>query len=225
MCGIAGIINFITEPVFETSIKKMTDSIAHRGPDGEGMFVDENIGFGHRRLAILDLSVAGKQPMFSDDARYVITYNGEVYNFKTIRGELAGLGHQFRSNTDSEVILKSYIEWGEKCVHKFNGMFAFAILDRHSKDVFIARDRYGIKPFYYYQDSERFVFGSEVKAIHASALAKPVLDKKGLLQYMTFQNFINEDTLYKNVKLLPAGCTGLINTNKKSFENKAILGF
>lgn len=218
MCGIAGVVNFKNEPVFEQSIKNMTDSISHRGPDGEGQFVHCNVGLGHRRLAILDLSSSGKQPMFCDSARFVLTYNGEIYNFKSLRGELESKGHKFRSDTDSEVVLKAFIEWGESCLNRLNGMFAFAVYDKLTKEVFLARDRYGIKPLYYFKNHERLIFASEVKAIHASGMAPKRLDRKGLLQYMTFQNFINDSTLYADVKLLPAGCFAKINVGSKTFK-------
>jgi asparagine synthase (glutamine-hydrolysing) len=129
MCGIAGIFNLNGSPVSAVLLKKMTDAIAHRGPDGEGHFIDGSIGLGHRRLAIIDLSPAGHQPMATRNGAYVITYNGEVYNFKELRTELESLGYQFHSRTDSEVVLNAYVAWGERCVEKFNGMFAFAIWD------------------------------------------------------------------------------------------------
>ena len=135
MCGITGIINFDSEPASVTQLKQMTDAIEHRGPDSEGHFVFENVGLGHRRLSIIDLSPLAHQPMQSIDKRYVLTYNGEIYNFKEVRIELESSGYQFRSNSDSEVVLYAYAEWKEKCVHHFNGMFAFAILDKQTKEL------------------------------------------------------------------------------------------
>src|SRR5438270_11162746 len=152
MCGIAGIYNLKGEPMPTSLLKTMTDVIAHRGPDGDGFYIDGNVGLGHRRLAIIDLSPAGRQPMANESADLIITYNGEVYNFQGLQVELQALGHRFQSKTDSEVVVHAYQEWGEKCVERFNGMFAFAIYDRRSKaqnslapgSLFIARDRYGI---------------------------------------------------------------------------------
>ena len=134
MCGITGILNFDQQPVSYSMIKLMTDSIIHRGPDGEGQWTDNYIGLGHRRLAIIDLSPAGHQPMQTRDGRYILTYNGEVYNFKELRIELESLGYQFHSNTDSEVVLNAFAEWKDACVEKFNGMFAFAIWDKKKKN-------------------------------------------------------------------------------------------
>jgi len=179
MCGIAGILNFNQQAVSYSHIKAMTDILHHRGPDGEGQYVEGMIGLGHRRLAIIDLSVAGHQPMQTKDGRYTITYNGEVYNFKELRIQLEALGYQFHSNTDSEVVLYAYTQWGVKCVDKFNGMFAFAVWDKKEQRLFLARDRYGIKPLYYYKNVDHFVFGSEVKAIKDSTFYKPTLDKEG----------------------------------------------
>ena len=135
--------------------------------------------------------------MQTSDGRYIISYNGEVYNFKEIRIELEALGYHFHSNTDTEVILKSYAQWQEKCVHKFNGMFAFAIWDKKDKKLFIARDRYGIKPLYYYKNDKYFIFASEVKGIEASGLYEKEIDKEGLVEYLTFQNFFTHKTLLK----------------------------
>ncbi len=213
MCGIVGIFNFEGQPVPYSQIKAMTDSLVHRGPEGQGQYIDDNIGLGHRRLAIIDLTPAGHQPMQTSDGRYTITYNGEIYNFKEIRIELQSLGVQFHSNTDTEVVLKAYAHWHEACVHKFNGMFAFAIWDKKSKKLFIARDRYGIKPLYYYREDHYFVFGSEIKAIIASDLYQKALDKEGLLEYLTFQNLFTHRTLFKNIFMLMPGHFAYIYEN------------
>ena len=151
MCGIVGYIDFSKKTSSEV-IRNMTNSIAHRGPDGDGHFLKENsnyaIGLGHRRLSIIDLSEGASQPMHYGE--YVITYNGEVYNFIEIRKNLEQLGHQFFTTSDTEVILHSYIEWGEACLHRFIGMFAFAIYHSSTNKLFIARDRAGVKPLFYY---------------------------------------------------------------------------
>jgi len=206
MCGIAGIFNLNGKPVSVVALRTMTDAIAHRGPDGEGFYTDSFIGFGHRRLAIIDLSPTGHQPMITRDGQYAITYNGEVYNFQELRLELEALGYQFHSRTDSEVVLYAYAEWGEKALDKFNGMFAFAIWDRQRQELFLARDRYGIKPLYYTLQGSTFLFGSEIKAMLAHPSCRTELDLEGLLEYFTFQNFFTDRTLHKHVKLLPAGC-------------------
>lgn len=205
MCGIAGLLNFNEQPVAPSQIKAMTDIIAHRGPDGEGQYISDSIGLGHRRLAIIDLSPAGHQPMQTHDGRYIITYNGEVYNFKELRIELEALGYQFHSNTDTEVVLNAYVQWGVQSLNKFNGMFAFAIWDKKEKKLFLARDRYGIKPCYYFKTETCFAFASEIKAIIASDRYKSELDKEALVEYLTFQNFFTDRTLFKDVKMLMPG--------------------
>ena len=205
MCGIAGILNACGKPVDLVHVKAMTDAIAHRGPDGEGQFVDGPLGLGHRRLAILDLSPAGHQPMTSGDSRYTISYNGELYNFRELRTELEQLGHKFTSSSDTEVVLKSYIAWGNDCLNRFNGMFAFAIWDTVEQQLFLARDRYGIKPLYWARSGDTFGFASEVKAILAHPKFSAQLDKAALLEYFTFQNLFGERTLFKGISLLPAG--------------------
>lgn len=204
MCGIAGYFDTRGAPASLTHLKRMTDAIVHRGPDGEGHFVDGALCLGHRRLAIIDLSEAGHQPMASEDGRYVIAYNGEVYNFNELRIELEAKGYRFHSKTDSEVVLKSVIEWGHDALLRFNGMFAFALWDRSEKRLLLARDRYGIKPLYYAWAGSTLVFGSEIKAILASGPISARMNKGGLLEYLTFQNFFTDQTLFEGIKLLPA---------------------
>lgn len=205
MCGVAGYLSCAYEPASAVVLQRMTDAIAHRGPDGDGVFVDGALALGHRRLSIIDLSPAGKQPMQTRDGRFVLSYNGEIYNFAALRVELESLGYQFHSRTDSEVVLNAYAEWGADCLARFNGMFAFAIWDKTARELFIARDRYGIKPMYYMAAEGRIVFASEVKAIlqHPSCTAS--VDREALLEYFTFQNLFTDRTLYANVRLLPAG--------------------
>jgi asparagine synthase (glutamine-hydrolysing) len=205
MCGIAGILNLDGEPASTAILRRMTDVLAHRGPDGEGHFTDGNAGLGHRRLAIIDLTPAGHQPMLSRDGRYALTYNGEIYNFQELRAELEALGHPFRSRTDSEVLLTAYAQWGKSALGRFNGMFAFAVWDKQSRELFLARDRYGIKPLYYTRQNGAFVFGSEVKALLAHPSVRAGLDKEALLEYFTFQNLFTDRTLFKDVRLLPPG--------------------
>lgn len=163
MCGIAGIFHLDQRPCDRESVRRLTDAIAHRGPDGEGVYTDGPVGLGHRRLAILDLSDSGKQPMQFGN-RYWITYNGEVYNFVELRRELEGLGHRFQTESDTEVVLAAYQQWGAECVLKMNGMWAFAIWDRERREMFLSRDRFGVKPLHYLSEPHRFVFASELKA-------------------------------------------------------------
>jgi len=205
MCGIAGIFNLDEEPASSVILRKMTDVLAHRGPDGEGVSVDGAVGLGHRRLAIIDLTSAGHQPMQTSDKRYTISYNGEVYNFRELRAELEVQGYQFRSQTDSEVVLNAWAAWGPKALDRFNGMFAFAIWDRQERELILARDRYGIKPLYYIELPRAFLFGSEVKALLVHPAMHAAMDCEGLLEYMTFQNFFTDRTLFAGVRLLPAG--------------------
>lgn len=205
MCGIAGLFHTDGSSVSPVILKKMTDAVAHRGPDGEGLFIDGGLGLGHRRLAIIDLSAAGHQPMASEDGRYVIAYNGEVYNFNELRIELEAKGYRFHTKTDSEVVLKSLVEWGTKALLRFNGMFGIALWDKREQKLLLARDRYGIKPVYYACQGSTLAFGSEVKAILESGEFVAKMNKPGLLEYMTFQNFFTDQTLFEDVKILPAG--------------------
>ena len=216
MCGIAGIYNLNREPVSSVLLRKMTDSIAHRGPDSEGFYTDNFIGLGHRRLAIIDLSTAGNQPMTTRDGQLTISYNGEVYNFRELRAELESLGHQFRSRTDTEVVLYAYKEWGLDCLKRFNGMFAFAIWDKNLQELFLARDRYGIKPFYYTFQKNVFIFASEQKALLTHPSVPSEIDLEGLLEYFTFQNFFTDKTLLKGIRLFPAGCWAKIQSGSSA---------
>jgi asparagine synthase (glutamine-hydrolysing) len=205
MCGITGIFNIMGQPVPIDILRRMTGIMAHRGPDGEGFWTRSCVGFGHRRLAIIDLSPAGHQPMQCEEGSLTIVFNGEVYNFLEIRTLLEGKGYRFHSRTDTEVVLKAYQEWGKECVHRFNGMFAFAIWDDRKSELFLARDRYGIKPLYYYFRDGLFLFGSEIKSIlqHPSVSVRVCLP--ALNEYFSFQNIFSDLTLVESVKLLPAG--------------------
>lgn len=207
MCGIVAVCSLNGEPVAANLLTRMTRSMAHRGPDGEGHYTDGPVGLGHRRLAIIDLSPAGQQPMGNETGDVIITYNGEVYHFQKLRVELEALGHQFHSRTDTEVIVHAYEQWGEACVQKLHGMFAFAIWDRPRRRLFAARDRYGIKPLYWRCRDGLFICASEIKAIleHpqvSRAVCFPALD-----EYFTFQNIFSDLTLFEGIRLLPPGCT------------------
>jgi len=205
MCGIMGICQLNDEPVAPGLLKAMANSIAHRGPDGEGFYIDGPVGLGHRRLAIIDLSPAGHQPMSNTAGDLIITYNGEVYNFQELRVELEATGYAFHSRTDTEVVLHAYDRWGEDCVDHFNGMFAFAIWDRKERRLFMARDRYGVKPLYWYHRNGLFLFASEIKAILAHPKVSPSLCSTTLNEYLTFQNVFTDATLFEHIRLLPPG--------------------
>lgn len=205
MCGITGLINLNGEPVSPIILSKMSDAIAHRGPDSEGHWIEGNVGIGHRRLAIIDLSPAGHQPMISSDHRYILSYNGEIYNYRELRTELEAEGIWFRSQTDSEVVLYALALRGADALLKFNGMFALALWDRKEKTLLLARDRYGIKPVYYSDQSGQFAFGSEQRAITAQPGFRRVLNKPALLEYFTFQNIFTDQTLLQGIRILPAG--------------------
>ena len=211
MCGIAGIMCMQRKScnVEENKmlIKRMTDSIAHRGPDGEGqVYLDDgHVFLGHRRLAIIDLSDAAKQPMHSLDGRYTMTYNGEIYNYRTLRVELEKKGYSFFSDSDTEVVLNAYAEWGVKSFEKLNGIFAFAIWDNYMKELLLVRDRYGTKPLYYADILGQLVFASEYKAILAHPDYQKKLNLYALKEYFTFQNIFSNVTFLKGIKILEAG--------------------
>ncbi len=202
MCGITGIINFDRNPVDLSVLKSMTDALQHRGPDDKGEYVDEFIGFGHRRLSIIDLTSAGHQPMVTSDNKQVITYNGEIYNFKELRKDLEKKGYSFYSNTDTEVILNGYKEWGLDVIPKLDGMFAFALRDLTKNECYLVRDRYGIKPVYIWKSANRLIFASEIKAFLNHPDFKVEIDYSALNEYFTFQNQFRFHTLFKNVQLL-----------------------
>lgn len=214
MCGLVGFWSPNRQLTSEDTLRSMTNALVHRGPDSEGYYRDERIGFGHRRLAIIDLTETANQPMRSKCGRYVLIYNGEVYNFRELRRELEALGHSFFSNSDSEVVLVSMIAWGPKAISRFNGMFAFAFWDSLEKQLFLGRDRYGIKPLYYTVCNDNLLFASESKAFLRHPSFKTMLDPEALLEYMTFQNFFTDKTLLKNVRTFPAGCFAHIGSGQ-----------
>lgn len=206
MCGIAGVLHRDGRPASPVTLKAMTDIIAHRGPDGEGHYCDGPVGLGHRRLSIIDLSDAARQPMATRDGRYVLSYNGEIYNFKELKAELRARGHLFHSSGDSEVLLSAFAEWGISALLRLNGMFAFAIWDTAERKLTIARDRFGVKPVYYAEVDGAFLFASEIKAFRGFPGFSSQMDVSGLAEYLTFQNFFTDRTLFAGVKLLAAGC-------------------
>lgn len=206
MCGIVGFWTNRDFSRLRESLPEATSRLVHRGPDDTGLFFDREagVGLGHRRLSVIDLSEAGRQPMASDDGMVHIVYNGEIYNFKEIRRTLEGHGHHFRTETDTEVILKAYMEWGIDCLPRFVGMFALALWDKRIGKLFLARDRIGIKPLYYYFDGETFLFGSELKALMAFKSFPKNIDVDAVPLFLHYQYIPAPRTIFQNTyKLLP----------------------
>lgn len=200
MCGFVGFTNYIKDD--GTVLEKMMNRIVHRGPDSSGKFIDNDIALGFRRLSIIDLA-EGDQPMFNEDKSLVLVFNGEIYNFKDLRAELLEKGHTFANNSDSEVLVHGYEEWGEDLVTKLRGMFAFVIFDRNNKSIYAARDMFGIKPFYYTFMGDSFIFGSEIKAFLEHPEFKKSLNESVLGHYLSFQYSPTEETFFENVYKLP----------------------
>ncbi len=221
MCGIAGIISPNKKIVQQHSLKRMADTLAHRGPDGEGFWINENnnVGLAHRRLSIIDLSYAAAQPMHFAE-RYSIVYNGEIYNFKELKSGLQKQGYHFKTESDTEVILAAYDCYKDDCVHYFDGMFSFAIWDEQMQTLFCARDIFGEKPFYYFIDNDVFVFASEMKALWAVGINKAV-DEKMMVNYLALgyvQDAINKSqTFFKEIFSLPPAHTGLFSLSNMQF--------
>jgi asparagine synthase (glutamine-hydrolysing) len=207
MCGIAGYLNQNSRPANGVVVKRMTDAIMHRGPDGDAIWSNGPIGLGHRRLAIIDLTDGGRQPMETEDGRYVVIYNGEIYNYAELRTSLQAHGDTFHSSSDTEVLLKGLARFGAAFLTRLNGMFAFALWDTQEQTLLLARDRWGVKPLYYAIAGESLVFGSEIKALQCHPNFETRLNLKALRQYLTFQNYYNDQTLFEGVHLLPAGTT------------------
>ena len=204
MCGIAGIYNYRHfQDVERDVLRRMTEVIRHRGPDAEGLYVNGGIGLGHRRLSIIDLSDAGKQPMFSQDHQLAIVFNGEIYNFLEHRPVLEQRGHCFHSKTDTEVILYLYREYGEDCLQYLRGMFAFALWDAQKQQLFLARDRLGKKPLYYYADGQRLVFGSELKCLLEDPMIPKAINYEALADYLLYLYIPAPKTIYRNIFKLP----------------------
>jgi asparagine synthase (glutamine-hydrolysing) len=205
MCGICGKFNFEqNNRVNPTLIRAMLDTIRHRGPDDEGTYHGSQVGLGHRRLSIIDLNT-GHQPLSNEDGSVWIVFNGEIYNYQELRVFLLSKGHVFKTQTDTEVIIHLYEELGPQCVEKLRGMFAFAIWDENSKTLFLARDRVGIKPLYYWQNGNSLVFASEIKAILADPAVERAIAPEVIDRFLTFFYLPGEETLFKNVLKLPPG--------------------
>lgn len=221
MCGISGIINKNGSSVTHDEIRSINDLIAHRGPDGRGLFFADNFALGHRRLAILDMSSAGHQPMTYGD-RYAITFNGEIYNYLELKEELGASGYEFASRTDTEVILAAYDKWGSDCVTRFNGMWAFAIYDKDRGHIFCSRDRFGIKPFYYSDSAEKFVFGSEIKQILAAGKGGAIANMRVVRDFLVegYDGHTNE-TFFHGIHCLRAGHNLIFSVKTNSFREVA----
>jgi asparagine synthase (glutamine-hydrolysing) len=208
MCGICGVIDKQGRSINPTDIQTMTRQMAHRGPDDAGFFLDGPVGLGHRRLSIIDLKT-GHQPMFNEDESVAIVFNGEIYNFAAIKKNLENRGHIFRTHSDTEVIVHAYEEKGLDCLNLFRGMFAFAVYDSKKKELMVARDRLGIKPLYYFQSPDAFVFASEIKAILKSEFYKPSVNLKAIDFYMTLGYTPGADTAFEGIRKLLPGHIGI----------------
>lgn len=218
MCGISGIFNFNGAKVDDSQLNEMNRITRHRGPDGQGIFAEDNVGLGSNRLAIIDLREISNMPLYDTENRYVIVFNGEIFNYIEVRDELLKKGHKFNTDSDTEVTLNAYKEWGEDCLHKLNGMWAFAIWDKKEKTLFCSRDRYGIKPFYYYRDNDKLIFASEIKQIHSCGVDKSVNDEI-IYDYLVF-HFIDhtENTFFKHIQKLQAGHKLTVKNGKLSVK-------
>lgn len=221
MCGIAGIFNLDKSPASENVIRKMTEKISHRGPDGEGFWAENNIALGHKRLAILDLSEKGKQPMISRNKEWVIVFNGCIYNFPELKKELSQKGHSFSSTTDTEVIVEGLSEYGPDFIECLNGMFAIAAWNKKTEQLYLMRDRYGIKPLYYWFNGKTLLFASEIKAFFPHPDYKTELNFEALNEYFTFQNLFRYHTLFKNVIMLPPANTVVVDKNSTIIKHRS----
>ena len=218
MCGICGILHFDGRPPSSEILSRMTESLRHRGPDAWGRRIDGPVGLGHRRLAIIDLSEMGSQPMANEDKTLWITYNGEIYNFKEVRADLEQLGHVFRSATDTEVILHAYENWGTECLSRFNGMFAFALWDSTRRRLWLVRDRLGIKPLFYSKQPDRLLFGSEIKAILCDPAFERQVDLEALHHFLSLNYTPAPFSLFKGIRQLLPGQYLLVEANGRCHE-------
>lgn len=222
MCGIVGIVRFEKKPIKKDELQTMMQVIKHRGPDDEGIFIDGRVGLGHVRLSILDLSSAGKQPMTDLTGRYTIIQNGESYNYIELREELKALGYKFTTKTDTEVLLNGYIEWGESVLDKLNGMFALAIYDKEKQTLFIARDRFGVKPLYYHIGDGQLIFASEIPAILKALPGKPKANENAIFDYLVFNRTDQtEDTFFADIFKLQHSCCMILDL-KQSYTKESL---
>lgn len=216
MCGIAGYVNNVRKPTKEI-LKSMTDRIAYRGPDAEGFFLDDNAALGHRRLSIIDLTT-GNQPIYNEKKDIAVVFNGEIYNYVELREELKNKNHKFTTSSDTEVLVHGYEEWGHELTKKLRGMFAFAIWNTKEKELYIARDGWGIKPLYYYENNNTFMFASEIKAFLDHPDFKKEFNDKILSAYLCFNSTPTEETFFKNVYRLEPGHQIIYKNGTKKIE-------
>ena len=203
MCGICGKISW-DEPVDVFLVQRMMDMMIHRGPDDEGTYVEQQVVLGHRRLSIIDLNT-GRQPISNEDGTVWIVFNGEIYNFRQLREELLQAGHRFQTQTDTEVIVHLYEQYGEQCVDRLSGMFAFAIWDVRKKKLFLARDRVGIKPLYYSLGRKSLTFSSEMRALIADSSVEREVDPQVIDRFLTFLYTPGSETMFRSIRKLPPG--------------------
>ncbi|SRR5579871_1356520 len=216
MCGIAGIMNFSDNAITQNVIEKMTNALSHRGPDSDGFFSENKILFGHRRLSIIDLSNAANQPFKDNSGRYIIIFNGEIYNYEKVKQLIDD--YSFNTTSDTEVLIAAYGKWKTDCLQYLSGMFAFAIWDRKEEELFIARDRFGVKPLYYFIDDDKLIFASEVRSILASGLVNRKLDTDALMEYFTYQSVSYPYSIIKGIHQLEAG--SWIKIKNRQLEKK-----
>tara|TARA_R110002073_G_scaffold41131_1_gene116507 strand:+ start:10838 stop:12733 length:1896 start_codon:yes stop_codon:yes gene_type:complete len=221
MCGIVGVFNLNKETVYRDQLKSMAAKIAHRGPDGQGLFIKNNIGLAHKRLAILDVSEKGSQPMSSKNSEWTLIFNGCIYNFLELKQELKAKGHTFVSETDTEVICEGLASEGPSFFEKLNGMFAIAAWNEKTQELFLSRDRFGIKPLYYWFNGKTLCFASEIKAIIQHTDYKIDVDLAALNEYFTFQNVFSYNTLFKGVMMLPPANTVKVDKNSTFIKHNS----
>jgi asparagine synthase (glutamine-hydrolysing) len=211
MCGICGIYNFRNSLVDKSLLASMTDIMTHRGPDGSGSYLSGNIGMGHRRLSIIDVE-GGGQPIANEDGNIHVVFNGEIYNYIELREELIKADHRFMTRSDTEVIIHAYEEWGEECVNRFNGIFAFSLWDSIKRTLFISRDHLGVKPLYYHIDNERLIFASEIKSLLIEPGCPREVNLASLARLFTFRYVPSPDTIFRGIRKLPPGHSLLIDS-------------
>lgn len=216
MCGIVGVCHTRGRSVGD-ELERMNEQIVHRGPDDQGLLRDREVGLGIRRLSIIDLA-GGHQPLANEDGTNWIVFNGEIYNYRSLTAELKQRGHTFRTHSDTETIVHAYEEFGADCVHRFNGMFAFAIWNKAQRQLFLARDRLGVKPLYYYWDGETLIFGSEIKAVLASGLIKKEINAQALWHYLTFRYVPAPMTMWVGIFKLPPGHRMVLDLDSRSLD-------
>lgn len=218
MCGIAGIINFRGHAIQEATIRQMTCALSHRGPDADGFFMENDVALGHRRLSIIDLSSLANQPFTDNSGRYIMVFNGEMYNFREVKALLND--YDFKTNGDTEVLIAAFAKWGPACVKHFKGMFAFAIWDKAEKELTLVRDRLGVKPLYYFADEVHFLFASEARSILTTGIVDRKIDPHGILEYLSYQSISYPLTIIEGIKQLEAG--SYLRIRNGNIEKKCI---